>query len=200
MSSEQSHQLGGLPLGESRYSINSFEECIGYFSVRIKENEGEISIVGNGVLRATVLSQPHNIQLALHAEFNALHQLGASLLRVSSDQSEITARTVNIAPISVAIHSNVQGVGSDYSFQLPGPLLISRDGENLFRFQGVTRIEDLPVISAISAQPLAKPISIVNDSTQKLRTGCEQGSSAIQIDPLITAIRKAYGQVTNGDS
>jgi len=145
--------------------------CFGRFSISITPTSSQTTIAVRGWVLVGINERVEPVNLEATMLFNALGQLGVSLLRTNYAGESVRLGTTGVNPISMQFYNGHSSDKPLFQHSVPGPVSLTlRDGAYelqvppLFAFRGIPILGDSPLAADISVVPATpeNPCDVAN--------------------------------------
>lgn len=124
--------------------IDTNGRCVGDFNLDFQQTPSSSILRGAGSISLRSFDRTVPLKFSLVMNFNDLGQLGASLVKISSDYFSASVGSANIAPITVRVRHQLDTQPQKiYDFSIPGPIFIetTSDGSSRLRYRFLDSFE-----------------------------------------------------------
>jgi hypothetical protein len=118
----KSRLLDSLEIGTKRYYVTQQKRCSGILTRTISEQDKEITVNIDYALDVRLKDQLWPTTLEFRAEFNALGQLAASILKLSTPHGLLKVGTLEINPIRASVSFETEKHTAQRNLDVPGPI------------------------------------------------------------------------------
>lgn len=168
--------FGTIPFGKKYYRILSGSDCVGVIESELAEVNSGHSITSQGVIRLAGPQTRSEVTVRLDAAFNAIGQLGASALRLSSSGIDVSVGTLNIHPMTVKGRARVYEQQRNFESLVDGPVMLEEVEAGKF----MIRYAYLDTFGAAShdtlQQPFLQNLQLAIEEIPSDDTACRQST------------------------
>ncbi|RMG44057.1 MAG: hypothetical protein D6719_02750 [Candidatus Dadabacteria bacterium] len=182
-----------LQPGHSSYIISSAEKCAGNFSLDFTPAREKSVLKVKGSLNVKLTEKTLLLPFSFEAVFNALGQLGGSILRVSIANIEIRAGTSEINPIKFSLSVSSDRANIRKEVVAPGPIELASEGPGSYSIRYSQLKLPAYMLEQVERQPLIKSLKIKVYRSNKNHLDCNKYTGAIDISWL----NNSYNQLSN---
>lgn len=173
--------------------LDQNQACIGEFNLDFQHSTSSSSLKGEGSFSLKSADQALPFRVTLEMTFNDLGQLGASILKLSSDSTTASIGSTNVAPIYLKVRSQLPNESqSVYDFTIPGPIFVEPINSNAYRLR--YRYLDNFAFPPTPALSLSHFLSLKSASEKET---CNQ--QALDVLPLLLQIQSLAQTLPNID-
>ncbi|MDC0358508.1 hypothetical protein OAO01_06800 [Oligoflexia bacterium] len=186
--------LQSIPVGKIDRIILSAGKCVGSTSTSLS-SAGDYELLSTGLLRASLTSKPYTATISFKASFNALGQLGGSVIKVQVGDVNILVGTTEINPIKLIFKGNFGKRKIEFKRAFPGPIELLENSDGTYRIY--YKHGKFPNVAAadFDEQPLLKLLKFEMRNQAPESALCAAGQEdLVNLDPVMRSILKALSQ------
>jgi hypothetical protein len=184
-----------LKPGASDYAVIASSGCIGTMHTVVNDSADNVIVNSNATFRILLSGRVIPVKMEFEANFNALGQLGGSLLKVRADAMEVSIGSININPMTVRTRFAMDGYHYAYDSTLPLSVDLVRNRDTTYRILYTKQPGFAEEYTTLVSQPLMQDLLVRAEPLADDGANCP-GASALDLTGTVGRLTALARELT----